>query len=72
MKYQWGAEAMKLILVLLPIAGVFLGATIFNRVTPFVFGMPVFFAWTVLNVLLMSAIMYIIYRIDLAAGKVED
>ena len=60
---------MKYFLVSLPIIGVFLGATVFNRVTPFVFGMPLFFAWTLFNVLLMSVIMLAIYKIDPANAK---
>ncbi len=60
---------MKYFLVSLPILGVFLGATVFNRVTPFIFGMPLFFAWTLFNVLLMSAIMLAIYKIDPANAK---
>ena len=60
---------MKYFLVALPIIGVFLGATVFNRVTPFVFGMPLFFAWTLFNVLLMSAIMFVIYKIDPANAR---
>jgi hypothetical protein len=61
--------AVKYFLVSLPIIGVFLGATVFNRVTPFVFGMPLFFAWTLFNVLLMSAIMFVIYKIDPANAR---
>jgi Protein of unknown function (DUF3311) len=64
-----GGVAVKYFLVSLPIIGVFLGATVFNRVTPFVFGMPLFFAWTLFNVLLMSAIMLAIYKIDPANAK---
>jgi hypothetical protein len=63
---------LRVILALLPVLGVFLGATVFNRVTPFILGMPVFFAWTLFNVLMMSLIMLIIYRMDVAAGRVED
>ena len=55
---------MKYFLVSLPVVGVLLGATVFNRVTPFVLGMPVFFAWTLFNVFMMSAIMLVIYRMD--------
>jgi hypothetical protein len=54
------------------VCGVFLGATVFNRVTPFVFGLPVFFAWTLFTVLMMSLIMFIIYRMDEAAGRWDD
>jgi hypothetical protein len=64
-----GGVAVKYFLVSLPIIGVFLGATVFNRVTPFIFGMPLFFAWTLFNVLLMSAIMLAIYKIDPANAK---
>ena len=63
---------MRLFLALLPVLGVLLGATVFNRVLPFVFGVPVFFAWTVFNVLMMSLIMFVIYRMDKAAGRLED
>jgi hypothetical protein len=59
-----GGVEVKYFLVSLPVIGVLLGATVFNRVTPFVLGMPVFFAWTLFNVLMMSAIMLIIYKID--------
>jgi Protein of unknown function (DUF3311) len=55
---------VKYFLVSLPVIGVLLGATVFNRVTPFVLGMPLFFAWTLFNVLMMSAIMFVIYKID--------
>jgi hypothetical protein len=66
-----GGAAVKYFLVSLPIIGVFLGATVFNRVTPFVFGMPLFFAWTLLNVLMMSVIMFVIYKIDPANATPE-
>jgi Protein of unknown function (DUF3311) len=67
--FQIPGGAVKYFLASLPIIGVFLGATVFNRVTPFVFGMPLFFAWTLFNVLLMSAIMFAIYKIDPANAK---
>jgi hypothetical protein len=67
-QYLEGTE-VKYFLVSLPIIGVFLGATVFNRVAPFVFGMPLFFAWTLFNVLLMSAIMFVVYKIDPANAK---
>jgi hypothetical protein len=63
---------MKYLLALLPVFGVFLGATVFNRVTPFIFGMPVFFAWTLFNVVMMSVIMFVIYKIDPANAVRED
>jgi hypothetical protein len=63
---------MKYLLALPPVFGVFLGATVFNRVTPFIFGMPVFFAWTLFNVVMMSVIMFVIYKIDPANAVRED
>jgi uncharacterized membrane protein AbrB (regulator of aidB expression) len=64
---------MRYFLALLPVVGVFLGATVFNRVTPFILGIPIFFAWTVFNVLMMSVIMFIIYKIDpINATTAED
>jgi hypothetical protein len=63
---------LRLFLAFLPVFGVFLGATVFNRVTPFVFGLPVFFAWTLFTVLMMSLIMFIIYRMDEAARRWDD
>jgi hypothetical protein len=69
--FNYRGAAVKYFLVSLPIIGVFLGATVFNRVTPFVFGMPLFFAWTLLNVLMMSVIMFVIYKIDPANATPE-
>lgn len=63
---------MKYLLALLPVFGVFLGATVFNRVTPFILGMPLFFAWTLFNVVMMSVIMFVIYKIDPANAVRED
>jgi hypothetical protein len=63
---------VKYFLVSLPIIGVLLGATVFNRVTPFILGMPVFFAWTLFNVLMMSAIMLIIYKIDPVNARSQE
>ena len=63
---------MKYLLALLPVFGVFLGATVFNRVSPFIFGMPVFFAWTLFNVVMMSVIIFVIYKIDPANAVRED
>ncbi len=63
---------MRLFLVFLPVLGVFLGATVFNRVTPFVFCLPVFFAWTLFTVLMMSLISFIIYRMDEAARRWDN
>ena len=51
-------------LPLVPLVLVLLGATVFNRVTPFVFGMPVFFAWTLVTVLATSVTMLLVFRRD--------
>jgi hypothetical protein len=57
---------MKLIhfLAALPFLGILGGVFFFNRVTPLVLGMPLVLAWIVLWVILSSAIMAIIYRLD--------
>jgi uncharacterized membrane protein len=52
------------ILALLPFLGVLVGAWFFNRVTPLVFGLPLLLAWLLLWLLLTSAIMALIYRLD--------
>jgi hypothetical protein len=52
------------ILALLPFVGVLVGPWFLNRVTPLVFGMPLLLAWLVLWLLLTSAIMALIYRLD--------
>jgi hypothetical protein len=67
-----GRKILRLFLVFLPVLGVFLGATVFNRVTPFVFGLPVFFGWTLFTVLMTSLIMFVIYRMDEAARRWDD
>lgn len=52
------------ILAALPFLGVLVGAWFFNRVTPLVLGLPLLLAWLVLWLLLTSAIMALIYRLD--------
>ena len=52
------------ILALLPFLGVLVGPWFLNRVTPLVFGLPLLLAWLVLWLLLTSAIMALIYRLD--------
>lgn len=58
-------------LPLIPPILVLLGATVFNRVTPFIFGMPVFFAWTLLTALSTSAVMLLVFKLD-PKNKAED
>jgi len=57
---------MKLIhlLAALPFLGILGGIFFVNRVTPLVFGMPLVLAWIVLWVVLSSAIMALVYRLD--------
>ena len=40
------------------------GVIFFNRVTPFIFGLPLLLAWLLLWILLTSAIMALIYWLD--------
>jgi hypothetical protein len=40
------------------------GPFFLNRVTPYVFGMPFLLAWLVASILLSTAIMAVIYRLD--------
>ena len=51
-------------LALVPFIGMLGGPFFVNRVTPFVLGMPFLLAWIVLWVVLTSAIMALIYRLD--------
>lgn len=43
---------------------VFVGSIVCNRVTPLVFGLPMFFAWHLFSVFMMSAGMWIIFKLD--------
>ncbi|AHG48870.1 hypothetical protein RLEG12_08000 (plasmid) [Rhizobium leguminosarum bv. trifolii CB782] len=43
---------------------VFGGSILCNRVTPLVFGFPMFFAWHVFSVFLISAGMLLIFKTD--------
>ncbi|WP_276120125.1 DUF3311 domain-containing protein [Pararhizobium qamdonense] len=43
---------------------VFVGSVVCNRVTPLVFGLPMFFAWHLFSVFMMSAGMWIIFKLD--------
>ncbi len=52
------------ILGTIPFALVFAGAFVANRVTPMVFGLPLFLFWTLASVLLMSMIMGLVYYLD--------
>jgi len=69
-----GGAAMKRIgwLAVVPFIGMFAGPVFHNSVTPFIFGMPFILAWIVLWVLISSAVMALIYRLDPAAGETES
>jgi formate hydrogenlyase subunit 3/multisubunit Na+/H+ antiporter MnhD subunit len=51
-------------LALLPPCAVLVGPFFINRVTPFVFGFPLFLAWLIGWVVLTSAIMGVIFYFD--------
>ncbi|MBN8909765.1 MAG: DUF3311 domain-containing protein, partial [Rhodospirillales bacterium] len=58
-------------LAVLPFLGILVGTPFFNRVEPFVLGLPLILAWLLLWILLTSAIMAIVYRFD-PANRRED
>ncbi|MGD0421252.1 MAG: DUF3311 domain-containing protein [Xanthobacteraceae bacterium] len=51
-------------LALLPFLALLIGPFFVNRVTPYVFGMPLLLAWLVAWILLTAAIMAVIFRLD--------
>jgi hypothetical protein len=52
------------LLAALPFIGILLGVPFVNRTEPLVLGMPFVLAWIVLWVVLTSAIMALVYRLD--------
>jgi hypothetical protein len=58
-------------LVLIPFIGMLGGAIFFNRVTPYILGMPFLLFWIVLWIVLSSAVMAVIYKLD-PINKEED
>ena len=52
------------LLALLPFVAILGGVFFVNRVTPFLFGLPLLLGWIVLWILLTSAIMAVIYAFD--------
>ncbi|MTH53017.1 DUF3311 domain-containing protein [Bacillus mangrovi] len=52
------------LLALLPVLGFFGGLAFANRVEPYVMGLPFFFFWMILWVVLTSVIMSVIYWLD--------
>ncbi|MFE6758318.1 DUF3311 domain-containing protein [Streptomyces sp. NPDC057684] len=53
----------------IPFIGILGGIFFANRVTPYVLGMPFILFWLVLWVVLISATMAVIYRLDPANRK---
>ncbi|RJS50204.1 DUF3311 domain-containing protein [Bacillus sp. PK3_68] len=51
-------------LTMIPFVGMLFSLPFVNRVEPFVLGMPFIVFWTVLWVILTSAIMAIVFKID--------
>jgi Na+-transporting methylmalonyl-CoA/oxaloacetate decarboxylase gamma subunit len=51
-------------LAVIPFIGMFIGPVLHNSTTPFILGMPFILGWLVIWVLLTSAIMAVIYRLD--------
>ena len=51
-------------LAVLPFLGILVGTPFVNRVEPLILGLPLILAWLLLWILLTSAIMAVIYRID--------
>lgn len=47
-----------------PFLGLLVGPVFLNRVTPFIFGLPLLLAWIMLWLLLTPLIMAIVYRLD--------
>lgn len=56
------------LLSLLPICGVLIGPFVFNRVYPFILGMPFLLGWLALSLVLTSIVMACIYFSDKAAN----
>jgi hypothetical protein len=59
------------LLALLPFIGILGCISFVNKVTPYVFGMPFILFWIVMWVILTSAIMAIVYKLDPANKESE-
>jgi Protein of unknown function (DUF3311) len=59
-------------LAVIPFIGMFAGPIFHNSATPFILGMPFLLAWTVIWILITSAVMAIIYRIDPVTTSGDD
>ncbi len=56
-------------LVLIPIVSIILTPIFANKVTPFILGMPFLLFFCILNVILTSVTLAIIYRFDKVANE---
>ncbi|WP_064696941.1 hypothetical protein [Rhizobium aegyptiacum] len=54
---------MRNLIVLVMVLAVFIGSILCNSVQPFM-GVPLFFAWNIFSVFLMTAVMGLIYLLD--------
>ena len=59
------------LLALIPVCAILFGVNVFNQFAPTVFGIPLVLAWQVGCVLLTSATMALIYKLD-PANKLSD
>jgi len=58
-------------LALLPLAAVLVGPFFLNRVTPFLFEMPLLLGWLSLTLVVTSVVMGIIFRSDSKQAETE-
>jgi hypothetical protein len=58
-------------LMVLPFLGILGGIPFVNKVTPYVFGMPLILFWLVAWVIITSVIMAVVYRFDPEAREEE-
>lgn len=55
---------LRVLLGLLPFAGILVGVFFVNGVTPFVFGMPFLLFWIVAWTILTAVLMLLVYKLD--------
>lgn len=55
---------MRYLLPFALVAFVFAGSILCNRVYPMLFGLPMFVAWNIFSVFIISGGMYLIFRLD--------
>lgn len=57
-------NVLRIVLGLLPFAGILVGVFFVNRVTPFVLGLPFLLFWMVAWAVLTAILMFVVYRLD--------